>query len=674
MADDTSTNWGNLLSGLSGVAGSLMAGHQASSGAENASNLAQFKNINIGLPTGAVSATNANGNLNYGVSSPAAGTYNMFQGLANNYGNAASNPNNPFIGAANKAVAGYQGFDPQAASSAAYKNLSALAAPGETDQTQQMLNYEQATGRGGVTQNGQLGDLGGLALAQSTADNGRRLQAQQLGLQQQESLANQATGLLSAGNQWNTANVNNANTASTAGNNINSGLLDLLRTAITGQSAQATAGANAAQYQYDLGINKSNNTDNLTGSLLQGGANGGGIGNILKGLGGMFGGSGGGGGGFDTSSLYSNGDSYLNNTDFSGLDPNSVASFNGAGGQAATPGLQNLDYSNPNSLSLPGEGTSGTGSFNGLGAASGAFGIANGLSKGGVAGYTGAALGANNLYNSISGNKGANGAAGAAAGALGLYSGLKQGGIAGDATAANGAYQLATGGAIPGVGQALSLYNAINGYKSGSTGSDALLGAQAGASIGSIIPGVGTLIGGAVGGAVGAIASAFGPGAKDPETVGVNKLIDAVGAHPQSAAQLTAAVQNPYVAMAGLFDRHESTLPMYAQYGRMGEQKFTTDLVSKVQAAQKQGLQDPNQIYQSVVAPWVNSMGKGWGNVGSTYQQTTQGLLQNMVGQITSGSYQQNFRAIGGQAIFASPMSGLSAALPSSSKVSRQRM
>lgn len=246
-----------------------------------------------------------------------------------------------------------------------------------------------------------------------------------------------------------------------------------------------------------------------------------------------------------------------------------------------------------------------------------------------------------------------NGAANTALGALNIYTGLKQGGIKGDLQAANGAYGLATGtGGIPGVGQALSLYNAVSNYKSGATGNDALLGAQAGASIGSIVPGVGTLIGGAIGGAVGAIASAFGPGAKDPETVGVQKLLDVVGAHPDQASQITSAVQNPYIALAGLFDRHESTLPVYAQYGRKGEYKFTTDLVNKINSTPGVKGMSSDQIYKNVVAPWVNSMGGGWGNVGSTYTQTTQGLIKQMVDQYVSGSAQSDWKAVGGDSPF----------------------
>jgi hypothetical protein len=201
----------------------------------------------------------------------------------------------------------------------------------------------------------------------------------------------------------------------------------------------------------------------------------------------------------------------------------------------------------------------------------------------------------------------------------------------------------------------LAVYSAVENYKSGATASDAMQGAEAGAAIGSIIPGVGTLIGGVVGGAVGAIASAFGPGAKDAETMTSDQIINATSASGNSQ-QVAASVQNPYLALAGLMDEHHSTLPMYQQYGRMGEQKFTNDMVTQINNAYKAGTinanSTPQQVYNSVVAPWVAGMGSGWNNVGSTYTATTQGLLQDMVSQYMNGTASQNWKAVGGDSPF----------------------
>jgi hypothetical protein len=259
-----------------------------------------------------------------------------------------------------------------------------------------------------------------------------------------------------------------------------------------------------------------------------------------------------------------------------------------------------------------------------------------------------------------------NSAAGYGSNALGVYSGIKQGGAAGYSNAAVNAAQMgaragAFGGASGTIGAAagyaaipLALYNFASNYESGKTGSDALNGAEAGAAIGSVIPVIGTAIGAVIGGAVGAISSAFGPGAKDPETSGVQNLINATSQNGNNS-QIASSVQNPYLGLAGLFDERSSTLPMYQQYGRMGESKFANGMINTINQAYQKGTisktSTPDQVYQSVVAPWINSMGKGYSNVGSTYTATTQGLVQDMVNQYMNGSYKTAWKSIGGQQI-----------------------
>ncbi len=317
---------------------------------------------------------------------------------------------------------------------------------------------------------------------------------------------------------------------------------------------------------------------------------------------------------------------------------------------------------------------------------SGGGNLISGIQQGGAVGGANAAVGAAKIgagsgVLSPGTSSTVNTAAGYGGNLLGLYSGIQQGGVAGDTGAAVNAAELATKGAaygastglfgdasgavgdaasaageaIPVAGAALSVYNAVENYKSGATGSDALSGAEAGAAIGSIIPGIGTLIGGVVGGVVGAVASAFGPGETDPETSDVKNVINATGANGNNPA-IAASVQNPYLQLAGLFDEHSSTLPMYQQYGRMGEQQFTNDMVDKINDAYKAGTisanSTPTQVYNSVVAPWVAGMGQGWSDVGSTYTATTQGLLQDMVSQYMNGTAATNWQAVGGQNVF----------------------
>lgn len=288
-----------------------------------------------------------------------------------------------------------------------------------------------------------------------------------------------------------------------------------------------------------------------------------------------------------------------------------------------------------------------------------------------MAGYGSAATNAasmaakSNLFGSSS--KSFGNFAGGASNVLGLYSGLKQGGAAGYSNAAvSGAALGARAGAFGGYSGAvgkfagyaaipLAAYDFVkNGTASGRTGSDAATGAMDGAAIGTaIMPGVGTVVGGLIGGAAGAIASAFGPGAVDPENAPFNSYTQAYNkAPPAQQAQIAASVQNPYLPLAGYFDLRSGQMkgqnPIYNTYGRMGEGKFTKDLISKVKEGQQQGITDPNKMWSSVVQPWISSMG--------TWQDSNKsaltGLMQNMTGQVMSGSYQQNFRAIGGDTPF----------------------
>jgi hypothetical protein len=292
-----------------------------------------------------------------------------------------------------------------------------------------------------------------------------------------------------------------------------------------------------------------------------------------------------------------------------------------------------------------------------LGAGASAYGIYGGLKSGTPTGYAQAGLGGASLANKAGAFGNNSGAAGGAIQAggniLGLYTGLKQGGVTGDLQAANAAYGLATGSAgIPGVGQVLSVYNAIKGYQSGDTGGDALRGAEAGASIGSVVPVVGTILGGVIGGAVGAISSAFGPGKVDAENAGFNAYTQQYAKTPPAQqAQLAQSVQNPYQLMAGYFDLRSGQLqgqnPIYSTYGRMGEQKFTNDLVNLVNTYKSQDT-TPEQMMNGVVQPWLNSMG-AWND---SNKSAITSLIQNMTGQIMNGSYKQNFKSIGGQQVF----------------------
>ena len=176
---------------------------------------------------------------------------------------------------------------------------------------------------------------------------------------------------------------------------------------------------------------------------------------------------------------------------------------------------------------------------------------------------------------------------------------------------------------------------------------------QAGAMFGPVGMGVGAL----VGGAAGALASAFGPGAVDPEnqnfegyTQAYNKALQQGG--QRAADQVAASDANPYLALAGYMDLRPGQMkgsnPIYSTYGRMGEQKFTNDLVSQLSAAQKSGQIKPGestaQAYNDVVSPWVSKMG----NWQDSNKQAMQGILEQMTAQDLSGQAGNDWKAIGG--------------------------
>lgn len=236
----------------------------------------------------------------------------------------------------------------------------------------------------------------------------------------------------------------------------------------------------------------------------------------------------------------------------------------------------------------------------------------------------------------------------------------------GEATAGAGSSAAATGGAQFGVGQALgvagaaySIYSAVENYQSGATGPDALNGAMAGAStgaaVGSIVPGIGTavgaVVGAVIGGIAGAISSAFGSGKVDPENSNFEAYTQAYNKTPASGQQIASTV-DPYTVLAGLFDLRsgqiKGSIPMYNTYGRMGEAKFTTDMTSQINNALASGkiskTTDPATVYNSVVAPWINSMG-AWNDSNKAAITT---LLTQMTADYMNGNYKTRWGDVSG--------------------------
>lgn len=365
---------------------------------------------------------------------------------------------------------------------------------------------------------------------------------------------------------------------------------------------------------------------------------------------------------------------------------------------STTPSFDAYQATAPDTSNSPSMGSMvGTGG-NALGTIGAGLGIVNGVRSGSPVGYASAGLGAaklaasNNAFGSDS--KAIGGGVGLASNALGIYGGIKQGGVAGDSSAAVNAAQLGSRlGVLPGaVGTAagyvaapLAVYNFAKNYQSGATGSDAMNGATAGATVGGAGFGpVGAVAGGVIGGAIGAIASAFGPGAKDPETVGAQQLLNATSSNGNNPA-VAASVSNPYLMLQGLMDQHHSDLPIFQKYGRADALGFTKDMTSQINSALKSGTisksDSPNTVYQKVVQPWVQSMGD-WDKVGSTYKSTVTGLLQNMTSQYMNGQQYGNpwtntegWSSIGGENPFLNltPFGGTTVAMPTTANSSPGR-
>src|SRR5262249_46607882 len=151
---------------------------------------------------------------------------------------------------------------------------------------------------------------------------------------------------------------------------------------------------------------------------------------------------------------------------------------------------------------------------------------------------------------------------------------------------------------------------------------DAIGGAESGAAVGTmVLPGIGTAVGAVIGAAAGALSSVFGNGRVDPENVpfeGYTQAFNKLQGNPQAQQHLASMVTNRYMPLAGLFDLRSNqitgSIPFYAKYGRMGEQRFTQDMTNQINLAAAQGVisktDTPQTVYQKVVLPWINTMGQ----------------------------------------------------------------
>jgi hypothetical protein len=328
-------------------------------------------------------------------------------------------------------------------------------------------------------------------------------------------------------------------------------------------------------------------------------------------------------------------------------DPISLSSFESAAGQFGAPGLGIAG-------GIVGGGTRGD-----IQAATSAAKLGTNLASGGYLGQ-----GAQSWAQSVAPElQGFSQFAQGASEVSNIYSGIKAGTPLGYTSAGVNAAELATQmgaqipGAqyLPGIGDALSLYQFAHNWQSGATGADALAGAQTGATIGtSILPGVGTVVGAAIGAGVGALSSAFGGGRTSQEgqmSRNVNQqLANASDTQRASAmASMTPAQATQYIQ--GVMSAHDQSPghaePIQLVWGKDNSSGFIRDMTSQINSAIKSNpaiaQMSASQIYNQVVAPWLQSKGaainpnqKGYG--GSDEGKNLIDAVTNIIGQWQSGA------------------------------------
>lgn len=182
-------------------------------------------------------------------------------------------------------------------------------------------------------------------------------------------------------------------------------------------------------------------------------------------------------------------------------------------------------------------------------------------------------------------------------------------------------------------------------------GSGAGAGAAQGASVGSIVGPVGAAVGAAIGAIGGAIAGSIGK--KDPEQYTFDNAVALWQVNPANVYNIA----NKYLPLAGLFDLHLTNphIPIYLKYGRMGEQRFVTDMVNLIYTAAQQGKitanDTPLTIMANVVQPWIDSW--GYGPMVDPHADLIQKLIVGMIYDYVTGQ-QGNWHAVGGQYPFGS--------------------
>lgn len=130
----------------------------------------------------------------------------------------------------------------------------------------------------------------------------------------------------------------------------------------------------------------------------------------------------------------------------------------------------------------------------------------------------------------------------------------------------------------------------------------------AGAAAGSVVPIIGT----AIGAIVGLVASGIF-NRKDPEAQNFDQAVAMWNQNRTSVLNIA----DKYLVLAGLFDLSKvgGNIPIYKKYGRMGEQRFVTDMMTRIYQAAQAGQitvnDTPQTIMSRIVQPWIDSWGYG---------------------------------------------------------------
>lgn len=179
----------------------------------------------------------------------------------------------------------------------------------------------------------------------------------------------------------------------------------------------------------------------------------------------------------------------------------------------------------------------------------------------------------------------------------------------------------------------------------------ATVGAMQGATVGAIAGPVGAAIGAAIGAIGGAIAGSINK--RDPEQANFDQAVAVWQQNRLSVLNLA----NLYLPLAGLFDLSLKNphIPIYQKYGRMGEQKFVMDMMTKVYNAAQSGQitasDTPQTIMVKVVQPWIDSW--GFGPMADPHSDLINLLMMGMIADYVSGN-QTQWKARGGDYPFGS--------------------